>query len=129
MGNAAFSGRVFQHFEALDDARAVFREFRRVLIPGGTIFIQLPIYELPDVPFSTGFWAALAALKKASDVKANFGRKSLEKGKLRYVMCRPQLSRSDLVADLEHIGFRDIETRSFQVMSNGSYHDVVLARK
>jgi ubiquinone/menaquinone biosynthesis C-methylase UbiE len=42
-----FSTHVFQHFDSHDLARANFAEVARVLRPGGTAMIHLPIYSLP----------------------------------------------------------------------------------
>lgn len=44
---AAFSCEVFQHFDSRDVAVAYFREIFRVLKPGGTMMIQIPIAILP----------------------------------------------------------------------------------
>jgi SAM-dependent methyltransferase len=45
--DAVFSAHVFQHFDSLGLARANFAEVARVLRPGGTVMIHLPIYSLP----------------------------------------------------------------------------------
>src|SRR4051812_12497898 len=46
--DAVFSTHVFQHFEALADASRYLGEIRRVMTPGGTLMIHLPLYMLPS---------------------------------------------------------------------------------
>jgi ubiquinone/menaquinone biosynthesis C-methylase UbiE len=44
---AVFSTHVFQHFDSIDQATLTFREIARVLAPGGSIMIHLPMYRWP----------------------------------------------------------------------------------
>jgi ubiquinone/menaquinone biosynthesis C-methylase UbiE len=45
--SAVFSTFVFQHFDSLAAATAYFREIARVLRPGGSMLIQLPVHQWP----------------------------------------------------------------------------------
>jgi SAM-dependent methyltransferase len=47
---AVFSTHVFQHFDRLADASAYFAEIARVLKPGGTLMIHLPVHRWPVMP-------------------------------------------------------------------------------
>lgn len=127
--SAAFSTHVFQHFDSPRDALIVFREIARVLQPGGTIMIHLPIYELPDLPIAPLFRTAIALFKRVGNIRAALDRRFIEKGKWRFVMRRLRFERPQLVTDLHAIGFTRIEFRTFPVESNGDYHPFVLATK
>jgi len=121
---AVFSAHVFQHFDSLSDVEHVFREAYRALSPGGTILVHLPIYSLPQSPLQPALRGMIAASKHVGTLKAGLSRK---RGKLimRGLACeRPWLARR-----LEEMDFRNIEFRTFQVRSNQSWHDFVLAEK
>lgn len=45
--DAIFSTHVLQHFSNLTAAATYFREMRRVLVPGGTVMIHVPIIAWP----------------------------------------------------------------------------------
>lgn len=45
--DAIFSTHVLQHFSGLTAAATYFREMRRVLVPGGTVMIHVPIIAWP----------------------------------------------------------------------------------
>ena len=61
---AAFSTYVFQHFDSLDAGRALFAELARVLAPGGTLFVQLPVHAFP---FARTGLAALHGLRESAE--------------------------------------------------------------
>jgi ubiquinone/menaquinone biosynthesis C-methylase UbiE len=121
---AVFSAHVFQHFDAVSDAERVFREVFRVLSPGGTLMIHLPIHSLPKSPLTPFLRRALAAIKFVGTLKANFDRK---RGKL--IMRGLSYEKSWLADTLTVIGFQRIEFRTFRVHSNHDWHDFVLAEK
>jgi ubiquinone/menaquinone biosynthesis C-methylase UbiE len=54
--NAIFSTHVLQHFSNLTAAVAYFREVHRVLVPGGTLMIHIPIIAWP--------WGSLLGIHK-----------------------------------------------------------------
>ena len=121
---AIFSAHVFQHFDSLSDVKSVFREAQRALSPGGTIMIHLPIYSLPQSPMQSALRSMIAVSKQAGTLIAAINRK---RGKL--IMRGLACDRSWLAQHLEGMGFRNIEFRTFQVRSNQSWHDFVLAEK
>jgi ubiquinone/menaquinone biosynthesis C-methylase UbiE len=121
---AVFSAHVFQHFDSLADVERVLREAHRALSPGGTVMVHLPIYSLPQSPLQPALRSMIAASKQAGTLKAAINRK---RGKL--IMRGLACERSWLAQRLEELGFRKIEFRTFQVRSNQSWHDFILAEK
>lgn len=64
VAQAAFSTDVFQHFSDLSIADRYFRELGRVLAPGGTMMIHLPVYKWPSNPrLFTNVYNALRGLQ------------------------------------------------------------------
>lgn len=127
--DAAFSVHVFQHFECFQDALAVFQEIFRTLKPGGTLMIHLPLYDLPDTKLSQFFSPIISLDKRLSDMRAAIGRRQLLKGKWTPIMRRLRFDRNQLRNSLRGIGYCRIEFRSFEVLSNQSYHEFVFATK
>ena len=127
--DAVFSVQVFQHFESLDDAYAVFQDIHRALTPNGTLMIHLPLYTLPDTKVSKLFPPVIGFAKRLSDLKAALDRHSLLKGKWKPVMRRLRFDRHQLINRLQDMGFSRIEFRMFPVQSNNSYHEFVFATK
>lgn len=127
--DAVFSVHVFQHFESHDGAFAVFRDIHRVLKPGGTLMIHLPLYDLPDTKISILFPPVIAFAKRLSDLKAAMDRHFLRIGKWKPVMRRLRFDRQHLLHKLESMGYSRIEFRMFPVQSNHSYHEFVFATK
>jgi len=127
--DAAFSVHVFQHFESHKDAFAVFRDLHRILKPNGTLMIHLPLYDLPDIKLSWIFRPVIALAERLGDAKASLDRRHLYKGRWKSVMRRLRFDRKQLLRELESMGFSNIEFRMFQVSSNDSYHEFVLATK
>lgn len=127
--DGVFSVHVFQHFESLDDAYAVFAEVFRVLKKSGSFLIHLPLFTLPDMKIAGAIRPLLALSKRLSDVKAAIDRRAMARGTGSGVMRRLRFERHDLVTALKSIGFEDLEFRCITVRSNGSLHDLVMARK
>jgi SAM-dependent methyltransferase len=124
---AVFSTHVFQHFDSLDVASANFAEVARVLRPGGTMMIHLPIHAWPA--FGGVLDLAFAARRRAGDLWA-WGRRLL----LRAGVGRPiqrYLSYPDeyLFAELPRHGLGDVEITTFTPGANPIIHPFVLARK
>ena len=127
--DAAFSVHVFQHFETHADALAVFRDIHRVLKPGATLMIHLPLYDLPSARVARFFPPLIAFGKRMSDLKAAAKRRLLRAGKWKHLMRMLWFDRKFLLAELRAMGFAGIEFRMFAVASNGSYHEFVFATK
>jgi SAM-dependent methyltransferase len=120
--DAVFSTHVFQHLESLTLAQANFAEAARVLVPGGTMMIHLPVY-LPPTGLP-GFGALLGLRKRVGDVRATIQRR-----RGRAVMRGLQYPWPWLLRELTALSFVDIELIAFPVRSNGAHHTCVLARK
>jgi ubiquinone/menaquinone biosynthesis C-methylase UbiE len=121
---AIFSAHVFQHFDSLSDVERVSREAHKALSLGGTIMVHMPIYALPQSPLQPALRSMISVSKQIGTLKAAVNRK---RGKL--IMRGLPCERSWLAQRLSEMGFRNIEFRTFQVRSNQSWHDFVLAEK
>jgi SAM-dependent methyltransferase len=123
---AIFTTHVLQHLDNEDIGFAYFREFFRVLQPGGTIMVHLPVYQFPK---DAGSFGALlryefAAHRALSDFKADIMRRLGVK-----IMRGTLYSIRSLTAQLAQLGFKNIEFRIFPLKSNGDYHPFVFATK
>lgn len=125
---AAFSTHVFQHLESTDDASTYFREIFRVLVPGGTMMIHLPVYAWP---WGAGKWVrrVYRLYKLAEDYRAKSKRHTLERGGSVSLMRMHSYAVRDLYTLLPGLGFEDIEIHIFVTRSNNDPHPFVLARK
>jgi len=125
--SGVFSTHVFQHFDSYADALDVFREAYRVLRPGGSLMVHLPLI---DWPVGTQWLRIVHNLRHwLSTQRAAYYRHLLRRGKWRPVMGGLTFERKRLAGDLTAIGFRQIEFRGFSVTSNQAAHEFVLARK
>ncbi len=120
--DAVFSTHVFQHLDSLALARANFAEVGRILVPGGTIMIHLPVYWPPrGVP---GVGTAVALRQRFAD-----GRAAIQRRRGRPLMRGLQYEWQWLLRELSALGFVDVELTAFPVRSNGDHHACLLARK
>lgn len=122
--SAVFSCHVFQHFDTFADALSVFREIFRVLSPGGTILIHLPLFSLPPSPLNPLIRLALHSQKFLGQAKANFQR-LLNCRIMRGLFFETEFLRNALLK----IGFCRVEVIQFPMKSNSSWHSVVFASK
>jgi len=121
---ALFSAHVFQHFDTFADAEHVFYEIYQALIPGGTTMIHLPIYLLPETLAAPLMRRLIALTKSVGNLKADLNRR---RGKL--IMRGLAYERSRLANCFTKIGFQGVEFCTFQVRSNKSWHDFIMAKK
>ena len=122
--SAVFSCHVFQHFYSRKDGICVFDEIFRVLEPGGSICVHLPIYNVPQgrvYTFARGILNAAYFLGKSKSDFSNI----LDKLHMRMTW----YERESLLLALETIGFDSIEIRGRKLESNGAWHDILFARK
>lgn len=120
--DGAFSAHVFQHFDSLALARANFSEVARILKPGGTMMVHLPVVLPPSgLP---GILLALAAKRKLGDLRATVKRRRGAP-----LMRGLQYPWQWLVRELPAFGLVDVELVVFATKSNGGYHSGVLARR
>lgn len=110
---AAFSCDVFQHFSRVAMADTYFTDLYRVLEPGASLMIHLPVYTWPD-----GFRRTFAALYRFQGLVESLqaeGRRLLLKIGVGYpFMFGVKYESRRLYASLWRLGFRDIELRFFQ---------------
>lgn len=125
---AVFSTHVFQHFDSLAHAAVYFREAARVLSPGGTLMIHLPIHHWPAMPGA--FDALYRVRKQVGDVRAWVRRKLMLYGLSRHHFMRglsyPMPYLFELLAS---VGLTDIEIAVFKTKEEQVVHPFVLARK
>jgi SAM-dependent methyltransferase len=125
--SAVFSSHVFQHFDSLAYARHYFSEIARVLRPGGSMMIHLPVYNWPsdEVVFGTIY----RIRKLMDDLKTWTHRAFTTLGVRKPTMRGLRYPISFLYAELPACGFDDIEIMIFSVRSNKGLHPCVMARK
>ena len=121
---AVFSAQVFQHFNSREDIARIFREIHRVLAPGGTLMIHLPLYSLPNNSLAPLLRGLIDIYGQLAQAKAWLARK---RGKL--IMRMLVSDRAWLISFLAELGFRRIEFRGLDMNSKDSGHDFVFAQK
>jgi ubiquinone/menaquinone biosynthesis C-methylase UbiE len=129
---AVFSVIVFLHFDRAEHATAYFREIARVLKPGGTMMIQLPLHAWPSnlKPLVRKWYAATyAGYMSLRRLKAIYHRLWLSRAKWSAFMQSTSYDMDWLDSTLRGIGFRDIETAFFRPKRGGANYSWVFARK
>jgi len=125
--SAVFSTHVFQHFDSLEVAEQNFSEVSRVLQPGGSMMIHLPIYRWPIA--SKGFGAIYRGLRRISRARTAVMRYLMLKGVVGPIMGGVYYQMEYLYDTLPRFGFTDIEVLTFVTKSNNRPHSFVLARR
>lgn len=125
--SAAFSTHVFQHFDTLDVARAYFTELARVIAPGGTIMIHMPIHRWPCMP--AVFDTIYALNKTVGHIKSSIKRALMRKGLTKPIMRSLWYPTEFVYTELQALGFENIQIHFFTTRSNQDLHPVVLAQR
>jgi ubiquinone/menaquinone biosynthesis C-methylase UbiE len=125
--DAAFSTHVFQHIDAMADAEMNWREIARVLKPGGTFLVHLPVHQWPGG--LAQLQAVYNARRKLGDWRADAKRRRMEKAGGAPIMRGQSYAWNELEPFLESAGFTDLELRFFRVHVNHGQHAIVLGRK
>lgn len=123
---AVFSTHVFQHLNDAEDAAANWREAVRVLKPGGTLLVHLPVHFWPGG--MQQLQAAYAARRAVGDLRAAVRRRRMATTK-QPIMRGQSYEWSALEGLLRSIGLVDVELAIFRLSSNDGQHTCVLARK
>ena len=126
--DAVFSTHVFQHLDSYADAHANWREAARVLRPGGTLMVHLPVHVWPAG--LSRLQAVYVAKRRLGDLRAGWRRRQLRRRDDAAPIMRGLFyDYRRLQAELAELGFCDVELAMFSVESNGGEHTVVLARR
>lgn len=125
---SAFSCHVFQHFDSVIYAARYFNEIARVLQPGGTMMVHLPVYAWPS---SIGRVIPLAFRLKNMFKRIETGLKRSLNGRfgLKPIMEMTSYELIDLYATLDACGYRDVEICHFRTRSNDGLHTFIFSRK
>ncbi len=124
---AVFSSHVFQHFDSLSVAQAYFREIARVLVPGGSLMIHLPVHQWPIMP--QVFDGMYRARKRIGDLRAFLRQRLMEVGVAKPFMRGLSYPIEFFYEELPRLGLESIEISVFATTSNGAPHAFVLARR
>jgi ubiquinone/menaquinone biosynthesis C-methylase UbiE len=120
-----FSVHVIQHVDSTDIGYLYFREFYRLLAPGGTLMIHLPLHHFPnDSRVDKLMRSTYYVFRRLSDLQADLRRK-FGAPLMRWTSWPIQ----ELTRVLTRLGFRDIEFRIASVRSNGAPYSFVFAKK
>ena len=121
-----FSTHVLQHLDSEEIGLSYFREFLRVLQPGGTFMVHLPLYEFPHRTGGLGLLmrSQFAAITSLGNIKAAIKRSMGLK-----IMRGTRYSIQSLSVFLSDLGFKNVEVRIFSVKSNGDLHPFLFATK
>jgi SAM-dependent methyltransferase len=121
--DAVLSTHVFQHLDSLELGEANFAEIARVLRPGGSAFIHLPLYWLPG-GFTHHLEPVLALSRRLAAARAALQRR---RGKL--LMRELGYSADWLFSELPRLGFSKIEIVVFATSAHNDPHPCVLLRR
>jgi SAM-dependent methyltransferase len=126
--DAVFSTHVFQHLDSTVDVERYLREIARVLKPGGSMMIHLPLFAWPK---GAGRWIQrlYRIRRRIEDFRASRERRKLAAGAPVRFMRMNSYPISYFYSLLPRLGMSDIEVSIFVTTSNNDPHPFVLARK
>lgn len=125
--SAVFSTHVFQHFDSIEHGVAYFGEIARVLRPGGSLMIHLPIYQWPNMPWLYGTFYSLR--HRIESQLAPLQRALIKRNLLRPIMRSTHYSTRFLFDSVRAVGFTRPQVTTIAVSSNGSLHSFVMASR
>lgn len=121
---AVFSCHVFQHFDSVQDAFLVFNELHRILEPGASLCIHLPLFVFPASPLQSLMRTGLKFQKAISQWRA-----TLRRAFHLPLMRRLSFEIGPLTKELGAMGFESVEFCMFHMKSNRDLHPVLFATK
>jgi ubiquinone/menaquinone biosynthesis C-methylase UbiE len=124
---SVFSTHVFQHFDSLSHASDYFKEIERVLVPGGTMMIHLPVHHWPAMPGV--FELVYRVRKRIGDMRAWIRRRLIRAGMSHHFMRGLSYPVQHLFDILPRLDFVDVEILVFQTTSERAFHAFVFARR
>jgi ubiquinone/menaquinone biosynthesis C-methylase UbiE len=123
---AVFSTHVIQHLDSVPIGLSYFREFYRVLEPGGTIMVHLPVYEFPGKGTEAeALFKAIWALHRG----LGYARAELKRRLGMRTMRGTPFPIGPLNMFLSKLGFKNVEFRIFPTKINLDPHPFVFATK
>jgi ubiquinone/menaquinone biosynthesis C-methylase UbiE len=125
--SAVFSTFVFQHLDSVSIGGEYFEEIARVLKPGGSMMIHLPIYRWPGM--SALFFQIYSGRMRLEALKAAICRRLMDFGLAEPYMGTTCYPIEFFYQELPKMGFADIEISILAPKSNNDPHPFVLARK
>jgi SAM-dependent methyltransferase len=135
---AAFSTICFQHLHSPADGVQYFSEIHRVLASGGTMMINLPVFEWPISPLSLLLRMVYGVSVASSGAAANARRLLMRSPRVMRTKLGRKLGehmhatfyeRRWLWDRLSSIGFQDLRLHGMFVATEHRYHAFVLGRK
>jgi len=129
--DAVFSSHVFQHFPDNASQLAMFREIHRVLMPGGSFFVHLPIHAFPEVnrAYSDLARVCYRAYLGLSNVRASMRRIMIRLGIKKGYMHGVSYEMQVLLRDLAALEFTDLSVSAIGVRTGPGIHCCVAGRK
>ncbi|HZW93533.1 MAG TPA: class I SAM-dependent methyltransferase [Candidatus Eremiobacteraceae bacterium] len=130
--DGAFSCHVIQHLPSVEMGYTYFVELLRVLRPGGSLMIHLPVHMYPvavSLKFSR-FCDALyrRILQPTLSARTAYQRLRMKRG-AKPPMHGISFDQFELHRTLTKLGFEHIEFATFPLLSNGALHAFVMATK
>lgn len=124
---AAFSCHVFQHLDSLEDAHDLFLEVYRVLAPGGTLLIHIPVHFWP---FRSKKYKALHKLGlKLGNMRKKWRRTLGNLGLTDPYMAGLSFPEEFFFSKLSRSGFEGGMLTTFALKSNNVPHTCYLVKK
>lgn len=120
-----FSTHVLQHLDSPDLILEYFREFGRVLEPGGTLMIHLPLYAWPGNGRIARLLQTIFQPLLAVSSAVAWSKRLLGIPMMRMTAVHQQW----LYDGLSGLGFADIQFRTFPLSRSEALHSFVFARK
>jgi ubiquinone/menaquinone biosynthesis C-methylase UbiE len=123
--DAVFSCHVLQHFEHSAAQLECFREIYRVLKPGGTFMVHMPLHTFP----LEGKFSKLARAGYQLNIALAILKSRIKRAVGRMFMRGISHETAALFAALQQIGFSQVEFVTFPVRTNNHLHPCVLGTK
>lgn len=121
--DAVFSCHVLQHFPDNAVQLQTFAEMHRILRPGGTFFVHIPMHAFPEsnAKFSRLARASYAAYLKAAKAATVLRRLKMKLGG-RPFMRGTSYEMQRLIGDVGNLGFRDVSASMVNVGDARTLH-------
>jgi len=124
--SAVFSTHVLQHLDSIKIGYDYFRESYRVLKPGGSLMIHIPLCQFP---YENGIWNFLWQPMYTCVRMVNAVKNKMRRVLKRKTMCFTFYPIKPLYIFLTTVGFKRIEYRIFPTTSNSELHSFILVAK